>query len=310
MSLNKFNYYLGNALLSLIPASLFRLYVARKLKWMKIDDKAYISERVNYYNKLDHPFEIEAETEATQISAFKKTSGTTYYFDLLKVIKGFCPTYKFHYLNGDIRHIPDTPTFLKSRPISDNNQSSIILKLNAIRHFYFVEDKLNFREKIDMAAWRGVGFQPRRQVVIQKYYNHPMCNIGQTRPSNGDPWEKEFMPIEEQLQYKFLLAIEGNDVATNLKWAMSSNSLTIMSKPTCETWFMEGRLQAGIHYVEVKDDYSDLIEKMEYYIAHPEQAEAIIQNAHDWVDQFRDKKRERLISLLVAKKYFEKSGQM
>ncbi len=118
------------------------------------------------------------------------------------------------------------------------------------------------------------------------------------------------MSIEEQLTYKFLLAIEGNDVATNLKWAMSSNSLVLMSKPTCETWFMEGRLEAGIHYVEVADDYSDLIEKMEYYIAYPEKAESIIKNAHAWVDQFRDQKRERLISLLVAKKYFEKSGQM
>ncbi|MDW2078468.1 lipopolysaccharide A protein, partial [Vibrio sp. 1863] len=36
----------------------------------------------------------------------------------------------------------------------------------------------------------------------------------------------------------------------------------------------------------------------------------IINNAHAWVDQFRNQKRERLISLLVAKKYFEKSGQM
>ncbi|WP_329347151.1 glycosyl transferase family 90, partial [Vibrio natriegens] len=116
--------------------------------------------------------------------------------------------------------------------------------------------------------------------------------------------------IEEQLNYKFLLAIEGNDVATNLKWAMSSNSLVIMSKPRYETWFMEGRLQAGIHYVEVKADYSDLIEKMEYYIAHPEEAEAIIQNAHEWVEQFKNPQREKLISLLVAKKYFEKSGQI
>ncbi|MDW2127345.1 glycosyltransferase, partial [Vibrio sp. 2033] len=62
--------------------------------------------------------------------------------------------------------------------------------------------------------------------------------------------------------------------------------------------------------VEVANDYSDLIEKMEYYIAHPDEAENIINNAHAWVDQFRNQKRERLISLLVAKKYFEKSGQM
>jgi hypothetical protein len=35
----------------------------------------------------------------------------------------------------------------------------------------------------------------------------------------------------------------------------------------------------------------------------------IIRNAHDFVSQFRDKKREDLISLLVLKKYFRMTGQ-
>ncbi|MDF5490817.1 glycosyl transferase family 90, partial [Vibrio parahaemolyticus] len=128
-------------------------------------------------------------------------------------------------------------------------------------------------------------------------------------PQEGQPWEKGFMSIEEQLQYKFLLCIEGNDVATNLKWAMSSNSLVIMSKPKYETWFMEGKLEAGIHYVEVQDDYSDLPEKMDYYLANEQEALAIIENAHQWVEQFKDKRKERLISLMVADKYFTLSHQ-
>ncbi|WP_333913697.1 glycosyl transferase family 90 [Vibrio coralliirubri] len=308
MSFIKFKYYSSNSFISLIPALIFRLYAKRKLQAYNETEQGDIQDRVNYYNKLIDRFCVE--NKGTAVRNFRKTSGTTYYFDLLKVIKGFPENFTFHYLNGDVRHVPDEPTFVKSRPINEGNSNSVILKLNAIRHFYFVRDKLSFEAKKNMVAWRGVGFQPRRQVVLQKFHNHTMCNIGQTRPLDGTPWEKDFMSIEEQLTYKFLLAIEGNDVATNLKWAMSSNSLVLMSKPTCETWFMEGRLQEGVHYVEVKDDYSDLIEKMEYYIAHPEEAESIIKNAHIWVDQFRDKKRERLISLLVAKKYFEKSGQM
>jgi hypothetical protein len=90
---------------------------------------------------------------------------------------------------------------------------------------------------------------------------------------------------------------------------MSSNSLAVMSKPKFETWFMEGRLEAGVHYVEVKDDYSDLIEKMDYYIAHPDQAAAIIANAHTWIEQFNNPAQEHLISLLVANKYFQYSDQ-
>jgi spore maturation protein CgeB len=68
---------------------------------------------------------------------------------------------------------------------------------------------------------------------------------------------------------------------------------------------MEGTLIPNYHYIEVKPDFSDLEERLQYYIAHPVEAEAIIQHAHEYVSQFRDKKREQLISLLVLKKYFE-----
>jgi len=68
---------------------------------------------------------------------------------------------------------------------------------------------------------------------------------------------------------------------------------------------MEGKLIPNYHYIEVKEDFSDLEERLQYYIDHPDEAETIIQHAHKYVDQFRDKERESLISLLVLKKYFE-----
>ena len=68
---------------------------------------------------------------------------------------------------------------------------------------------------------------------------------------------------------------------------------------------MEGKLIPNYHYIEVKEDFSDLEERLQYYIDHPDEAEAIIQHAHEWIDQFRDKEREKLISLLVLKRYFE-----
>ena len=68
---------------------------------------------------------------------------------------------------------------------------------------------------------------------------------------------------------------------------------------------MEGKLIPNYHYIEVKEDFSDLEERLQYYIDHPDEAEAIIRHAHKYVDQFRDKERESLISLLVLKKYFE-----
>jgi hypothetical protein len=90
---------------------------------------------------------------------------------------------------------------------------------------------------------------------------------------------------------------------------MSSNSLAVMPKPKFETWFMEGTLKPNYHYVLIKDDFSDLEERMNYYINHPEEALEIIKNAHEYIDQFRNTKREELISLLVLEKYFYRTGQ-
>ena len=36
----------------------------------------------------------------------------------------------------------------------------------------------------------------------------------------------------EQMNYKMIIVAEGNDVATSAKWALTSSSAIIMSKPT------------------------------------------------------------------------------
>ena len=91
---------------------------------------------------------------------------------------------------------------------------------------------------------------------------------------------------------------------------MSSNSLCFMTKPKYETWFMEGTLKPGIHYVELKDDYSDLEEKINYYSQNTEEAQYIIQNAHKHVEIFKNKTHEDIISLLVLEKHFHLLGQI
>ena len=54
------------------------------------------------------------------------------------------------------------------------------------------------------------------------------------------------------------------------------------------------------------DDFYGLsVKYRQYYIAHPNEAQRIIDHAHEYIDQFRDQQRERLISLLVLQRYFD-----
>ena len=90
---------------------------------------------------------------------------------------------------------------------------------------------------------------------------------------------------------------------------MSSNSLCFMRKPRYETWFMEGKLIPNFHYVLLKDDFSDILDKIEYFLSNPEEAKFIIKNANEHVDIFRNKKIETLLNYKVMEKYFEFSKQ-
>ena len=61
-----------------------------------------------------------------------------------------------------------------------------------------------------------------------------------------------------------------------------------ISSLSYETWFMEGKLKGNYHYIEIKDDYSDLEEKLNYYSEHTKEALDIINNAHTFISEFRD----------------------
>jgi len=82
-----------------------------------------------------------------------------------------------------------------------------------------------------------------------------------------------------------------------------------MTQPTRETWFQEGELIPGRHYVRLRDDYQDLEEKIDYYRRHPAEAKEMVRNANLHTAQFRDEEREALVSLYVLDKYFFLSGQ-
>jgi Arabidopsis thaliana protein of unknown function (DUF821). len=306
---SKLAYYLRCCFREIKPAALSRLKLQKKLLSLSDYDTKYISRRISYYNKLKNS--ECCKNQLPQIFNFKlPKKQRVYYFDTYEYLRFFSKELRFAYLKGDITYVPDVPSIVKSRPIGGDNANSVILNLDKVRHFTFLNDSKPFTQKKDMLIGRAVVAQPHRIRFYEMYFPHPLCNLGQINSNeNSDRWQVPKISIKEHLDYKFILCLEGNDVATNLKWVMSSNSLAIMPRPKYETWYMEGTLIPNFHYVEIKKDYSDLEERLRYYIEHTDEALQIIQNAHEYVAQFKNKKQEDLISLLVLKKYFEQTGQ-
>lgn len=306
---NKFLYYARASLRELIPSKFFRDRLHKELREITDHDFEYIRDRVNYYNQL-------SETRALSDGAL--TLGelklperhSTYYFDTYEYTRYFDPSFKANIIYGDVTSLPQQPTVLKNRFIIGDNTNSVLLKLNKVRLFNYTNDKREFQRKKNMLIGRAVVKLPARIRFYEKYFDHPMCDLGQVNKEKNPQWIREKITIDEHLDYKFILCIEGYDVASNLRWVMSSNSLAVMPKPTYESWYMEGKLIPNHHYVLINDDYSNLEERLNYYIENTSEALQIIQNANDYVKQFRNRKTEDLISLLVLEKYFYRTGQM
>lgn len=309
---SKLAFYFSAAARSLIPNHWFRNQLSALIENIDEDQRQYIESRVAYYNRCLRPFELGEH--ASKLACLSPKQQSAYFYDLRDILRYFPAEARFHHEFGDVIKVPELPCVVKSRPIDGDNKNAIILKLNRVRHYVFVRDTVAFADKKNMAVWRGKAKpQHPRARLVQDWFRHPRCDVGQSNkaPIGENPRQrKETLSINEQLQFKYIISVEGNDVATNLKWIMSSNSLCFMRKPRYETWFMEGLLEAGVHYVQLNDDFSDIDEKMRYYNDHPDEALSIIRNGNRWVEQFRDEKRERLIALLVMHKYFDLAGEV
>lgn len=312
-------FFMKGFLKACVPSCFYRARKKKLLSELETrSDKEYILARVNYYNKVSQkcalPTEAIHEHKSSyyifvdKIKQFRpSTFHKAYYFDLQDVARYFSPEARIAYIPGDVYFTPAYPAIVKSRLLKSNNACSVVLKLDKLRHFMFVNDNKSFAEKKNQAIFRGkIRLSRNREQFLKMYFGSDICDCGIVdRDTKHPEWITPKKTIREHLDYKFIIALEGNDVASNLKWVMSSNSIAVMTRPTCETWFMEGTLVPNYHYIEIKDDLSDLEERLNYYIAHPDEAQQIIDHAHEYVKQFQDARRERLIQILVMEKYLK-----
>ena len=194
--------------------------------------------------------------------------------------------------------------------------TSILLKLNAARHFDAMDMLLSvspdpkvFRAKLPKVVWRGrpTGFgfgnnipsrQQSREALVRKFghldptdpraasIDVGLTELKPTQKKEWGPYEKPSLSQWELLKYRYLISIEGNDVASNLKWIMASNSVVFMPRPRIESWFLECRLKPYVHYVPLADDCADLWTQFQWAEAHLDACEKIQANAKAYAQSF------------------------
>ena len=67
-----------------------------------------------------------------------------YYFDLQDVARWFDRQLRISYIPGDVYFTPEYPSIVKSRLLKEDNAYSVVLKLDKLRHFIFLNDPVPF----------------------------------------------------------------------------------------------------------------------------------------------------------------------
>lgn len=311
--LDRAAYFLAAAFREYAPGAwrLARARLQARLPARLDDVPAEVLDRVTYCNRLSVPLEraLPPMRLGDMSIGAASRNAKLYHIDLIRHAQGFGPEFRVAVEFGDIRRVPDFPSLLKSRPVSGDVANAVLLPLNALRHFHFPRDALRWEDKRPTAVWRGrLNGQAPREAAVRLYGESGVHDIGHVHPAEGLPPPKPWLSIRQQLRHRYVLSLEGNDVATNLKWVMASNSVALAPRPEFETWYMEGRLEPGVHFVEVRPDLSDLDARIAWCEANPAQVRRIVANAHAWVRQFTDPRKEALVAALVLQKYAEMTG--
>ena len=140
----RINYYSRNIILDLLPSTIFRNKLYSSIKEYIGSYQEYIKYRIDYYNKINDIFELPSDAAEIRAVSIDKSM---YYYDFKEIARHFSRRARVNYEFGDVIEVPGVPSFVKSRPIHQDNRNSIIMNLEKFRHFYFPPDHTPFNRK-------------------------------------------------------------------------------------------------------------------------------------------------------------------
>ncbi|EME38739.1 hypothetical protein DOTSEDRAFT_75476 [Dothistroma septosporum NZE10] len=159
-----------------------------------------------------------------------------------------------------------------------------------------------FRSKIPKIVWRGSAW-------VNMDIRQKMINIGgdndwaDMKKLDGDHNENS-LPVGEWCRYAMTVHTEGVSYSGRMKWLTNCNSLIFFHEREWDMYYYHLLEASGPNqnYVAVKRDWSDLEEKVLYYLDHPEEAERIIANN---MATFRDRYLTRAATSCYTRKLIQ-----
>jgi hypothetical protein len=167
------------------------------------------------------------------------------------------------------------------------------------KHVQSMTSQFPWEKKIEIAFWRGMtsgsyypwyewDFKPRPRLILFSKEHPDLLDAGFTSPYYLDEELKKwfekydyFRPFiynQDQLAYKYLIAIDGNTFPSSVDWQLLSNSVMIKNESQFLEWYYEA-LEPYVHFVPFKQDLSDLEEKINWVKQNDRKARQIAETA-------------------------------
>lgn len=93
---------------------------------------------------------------------------------------------------------------------------------------------------------------------------------------------------KQQSEYKYIIHVDGNVVAYRLLKSMLTSSLILRVKSDFIHW-CDDTVEDGKHFISIKEDLSDLIEKIEWCKSHDKECKKIAKQGYDFARRVLDR---------------------
>ena len=257
-----------------------------------------------YNESYDHLYMIEQTINRILSIALTKKTLRIFYF-VINASDGYMEN---HY--GSLRNKPclitdeeckgkkqvnltensEYPVFHKNEYIlAQSNQNGISKTINMPDRYYYCMNLYNEYRSFH----KGIPFPEKMSVIVfasnlrgskYNFKNRRDIELSQREYFYSDAVPKDniyapnWVEKEDMVKYKYILDIDGHASTWDATaWKLNSGSVILKSESIWSQWFYDG-YKEWVHYVPIKDDFSDIQEKYRWCESNQEQCETMIEN--------------------------------
>eukprot|EP00927_Polykrikos_kofoidii_P060982 TRINITY_DN55875_c0_g1_i1.p1 TRINITY_DN55875_c0_g1~~TRINITY_DN55875_c0_g1_i1.p1 ORF type:complete len:617 (+),score=93.51 TRINITY_DN55875_c0_g1_i1:150-2000(+) len=116
---------------------------------------------------------------------------------------------------------------------------------------------------------------PRR--INARYTKDVVHRVAATAYDTAGLWVDQIVPPEAHVDYRYLMYVDGTSFSDRLYWLMLSGSTIFRASSRLRVW-LDAVLRPWEHYVPVREDLTDLVDRLDWAREHEMQAVAIGEN--------------------------------